>query len=86
MGDDDYLSNWMNEWRGGYDMFIPKQKKAPPLGIMPKHIWVENRLCELIDAIKRYNDEDMPIPTEWFEECLEHQLFLQSRKHKKDKE
>ena len=79
MGDDDYQGCWRHNWNSGYSIYSQSQK-SPPLGIMPNYIWVERRLGELIDAIKRYSDENIPIPTEWFEECLEHQLFLQSRK------
>jgi hypothetical protein len=28
----------------------------PPIGIMPKKIWMEHRISELLEAIKRYTD------------------------------
>lgn len=40
----------------------------PPLGIMPKKLWLENRLLELKAAIKGYMDVNLCVPTEWNEE------------------
>jgi hypothetical protein len=34
----------------------PKQK--PPLGIIPKEVWMKQRMIELLGAIQRYVDED----------------------------
>lgn len=42
--------------------------KKPPVGLMPKYIWDEQRHEEVKDAIRRYLSEDCQIPTEWIEE------------------
>ena len=39
--------------------------KKPPLGIMPRYLWEESRIKELIMAIKRYEKENVPVPNEW---------------------
>lgn len=48
----------------------PKMKK-PPLGIMPKSIWITARFDEIKSAIQRYMDDNYTIPTEWIEEYNE---------------
>ena len=40
----------------------------PPLGIMPKHLWDEKRVDDLIHGMNRYIEARMPIPTEWVKE------------------
>lgn len=40
----------------------------PPLGIMPHKIWVELRVQDLLEAMKRYSESNMVIPREWIEE------------------
>lgn len=45
--------------------------ERPPIGIMPRYIWEEKRLSELISAINRYVDNCMPVPMEWIEEYNE---------------
>jgi len=39
--------------------------ELPPLGIVPKKLWDEERYHELCEAIKRYWDAELPIPKEW---------------------
>ena len=39
-----------------------------PLGAYPMKLWVEERLCELKGAMKRYKDAGHEIPEEWFTE------------------
>jgi hypothetical protein len=46
-------------------------KPKPPIGLMPKQLWVENRLREIAAAIQRYLDEKFEIPVEWVEEYNE---------------
>lgn len=46
---------------------LPEVEK-PPLGIEPNYIWVERRKMDLKEAIKRYADAEMEIPSEWLEE------------------
>lgn len=42
--------------------------KAPPIGIAPKYIWIEERQRALLEAINRYIQANMKIPIEWVEE------------------
>ena len=43
----------------------------PPLGIMPRKLWDEKRMVDLVDASRRYKKAGMDIPTEWQEEYAE---------------
>lgn len=43
----------------------------PPLGIIPKKIWKEQRLGDLRDAIDRYLEANQRVPVEWIEEYNE---------------
>jgi len=43
----------------------------PPLGIMPRHIWIKERLDELESAIQRYIEADKSVPIEWIMEYNE---------------
>lgn len=45
--------------------------KKPPLGLTPRNIWLSERLFDIKEAIKRYLDEDYPIPNKWIEEYNE---------------
>lgn len=56
-----------------YDFFNGNSKKTekPPLGTLPKYIWQKERLQDIKDAIKRYEDAKKPIPAEWVRELLE---------------
>ena len=47
--------------------------KKPPLGITPKNIHDLMRVEEIITAMKRYSNEEIPIPIEWITEL--HDLF-----------
>lgn len=40
-------------------------KQKPPLGVMPRKIWLENRLEELRAAISRYEAENRKVAVEW---------------------
>lgn len=40
----------------------------PPLGVIPKKIWKEQRLRELRDAVGRYLEANQIVPIEWIEE------------------
>lgn len=42
--------------------------KRPPLGLMPKDIWIEQRLEDVMAAIDRRLEIKSPIPSEWIEE------------------
>jgi len=46
--------------------------EKPPIGLKPKAIYEEqvniDRIYEISKAMKRYSDEDNPIPKEWVDE------------------
>lgn len=42
--------------------------KKPPLGLKPRWIHDSQRVEEILDAIARYTDANMPIPKVWLEE------------------
>lgn len=46
----------------------PKQVKKPPLGLIPKHIWEEQRIWDIAEAIERYQKAGKEIPKEWLAE------------------
>lgn len=45
--------------------------KRPPLGLKPRKHHELDRTQDIIDAIRRYMEKDMPIPIEWIEEYNE---------------
>lgn len=68
--------NWMNGWEQLKDTAIPirfkadfenqiKGVKRPPIGIMPKWVWDEERKRELVAAICRYSEAGLKIPVQW---------------------
>jgi len=44
----------------------------PPIGIMPKALWVEDRVDDILEAMERYRRGKYIIPAEWAEELAEH--------------
>ena len=53
-----------------------EQHKKPPLGVMPRRIWVEKRCDELIRAIHEYKTEGLSVNFEWLVELSEHLNWL----------
>ena len=51
--------------------FSYTQSKKPPLGVMPREIWNRKRQKDLTDAMARYLEAGMKIPSEWIEEYNE---------------
>lgn len=45
--------------------------EKPPLGLMPRKLWEEQRLTAIAQAMERYNLAHTPIPDEWHEELNE---------------
>lgn len=45
--------------------------EKPPLGLGPKWIHDVKRIREILDAIERYSDANMPIPKVWVDELRE---------------
>lgn len=46
-------------------------KEKPPLGIMPKYLWEEERFEELKRCIQSHIDKNLKVDKEWLEEFLE---------------
>ncbi len=42
--------------------------RKPPLGIMPRDIWDEDRMLNLLAAMARYIEEGFKVPPEWIDE------------------
>lgn len=59
----------MNECRQcGFFTCQCKPIIKPPLGLMPRYQWVEERKKEIIRAMDRYSSAEKVIPREWIEE------------------
>lgn len=43
----------------------------PPIGLSSRRLWLEDRFKEVSDAINRYKDAGMIVPTEWYEEFFQ---------------
>lgn len=46
---------------------LPSSKK-PPLGLSPRWVWIEHRIVEVCEAIRRYNEGGKAVPEEWIGE------------------
>lgn len=57
--------------------------EKPPIGIMPKWLWEEQRLHDLHSAIQRYLDVGMTVNPEWIEEYNELSKRIRERKETK---
>ena len=42
--------------------------KKPTLGVMPRWLWLENRKCDLLNAVCRAIDNNDTIRIEWINE------------------
>jgi hypothetical protein len=42
--------------------------EKPPIGLVPRRIRWRQRIDEILLAMTRYSDVDMPIPVDWIEE------------------
>lgn len=51
-------------------LFFKEEK--PPLGIMPKKIWIEQRMKVIGRAMFRYLEAGKEIPEEWKDEYVSH--------------
>ena len=45
----------------------PNEEK-PPLGLIPKDVWIHQRALEIISAMERYVRANKPIPSAWLDE------------------
>jgi len=46
----------------------PQKPEKPPLGIKPEKLVLEQRLKDIMDAIRRYENVDRKVPEEWRDE------------------
>ena len=44
------------------------EKEKPPIGLIPKKLYIRQRALEIIAAMDRYAQANKPIPAEWFDE------------------
>lgn len=56
-------------------MKIEQVATKPPIGVMPRHLWLENRRREVLGAIKRYSESPVGPTTskliaEWAAELM----------------
>ncbi len=45
------------------------QIKKPPIGLIPRKLWLETRIVDIRQATERFNDAKEDIPTAWQEEA-----------------
>jgi hypothetical protein len=57
--------------------------KKPPIGLMPKWLWIEQRMNEIARAIDRYRAAGMQIPKKWEKELARHQKTILQRQNRK---
>lgn len=68
----------------GWNEEIKRIRKAkPPLGIMPRWLWYEQRLTELLQACDRYKAASMSIPQEWTHEVGVLTAIIQANKRER---
>lgn len=49
----------------------PQSVKRPPIGLIPKYIWISQRIMNINNAINRYNEVQKEVPIEWYLEKAE---------------
>lgn len=49
-------------------MFKDETYVKPPIGLVPRDIWQDQRKRDIIEAIRRYNDAGIRIPNYWINE------------------
>lgn len=57
----------MNEWQAEPEPPVDK----PPLSVMPKYLWDEKRMLDLIGAIIRFTEAKEPVPSELSKELAD---------------
>lgn len=45
-----------------------KTEIKPPLGLIPRHVWRDKRICDIREACFRYFRANQQIPSEWITE------------------
>jgi len=51
-----------------YNLISEPEYIKPPLGIIPRKFWLEQRLTNLDEAIERYNEAQKEVPQGWYAE------------------
>ena len=56
----------------------PAKKDKPPLWLTPRHVHLENRQNDIVEAIIRYRrDKGLRLPIEWLRELMDNQSLLE---------
>lgn len=50
---------------------VNNKKVKPPIGLIPKRLWLSMRFNDIKSAIERYMADNHTIPIEWIEEYNE---------------
>ena len=53
--------------------------EKPPLGIVPKYVWSQKRMEEILEGTKRFMSAGKEVPDEWLKEY--HQLSEEAKAH-----
>ena len=62
---------------------MKKEKlKKPPIGLMPKYLWDDQRLFDVCAAITRYYQACLEIPIDWVEEYNSFMRIKNTKKYK----
>jgi hypothetical protein len=48
------------------------RKDKPPIGLVPKYIWEQQRVVDICEAMLRYAKNGRKLPAEWIIELEEH--------------
>jgi len=56
----------------GSGVYHRPRKTAPPLGLVPRKFWIENRADDILEAMERYRRGKYIIPVEWVDELADH--------------
>ena len=57
---------------GPPDVFHHPRREVPPMGIMPRKYWIENRVQDILESIELYRRSKYIIPIEWVDELSDH--------------
>ena len=70
------------------DLFIRYREATDPkpqIGIMPEHLWKEERFRELKEVIRHYLGADFPLPKDWVTWVAEYNDLLDQIRNRYDK-
>lgn len=68
-----YYAINIKEWEGcdEFTARVHRYLEKPPIGLMPKKIWILQRINSIREAIDRYQEVNYKIPIEWIDEYNE---------------